>query len=198
MNNKKLVMRMFFSTIYFCLTLSFLPALGSEESQEVKTISIGMDLPQFTLDPPDSTNEQKYLGIEGLKPFSLSQISAKIVVMEIFSIYCPHCRKQAPALNKIYHFIEQDPKLSNGIKMIGIGTGSSKSQVEGWKTTLHVPFPLFSDPETHIWQKLGKPAVPCTLIMSSGGKVLETQYGAVEDVEKFFLQIKKSFSKQNQ
>ena len=189
-------MRSFILSICIYLSLSCFPAFGGKESEEIKTISTGMNLPQFMLDAPGSANEKEYLGLAELKPFSLSQISAGIIVLEIFSIYCPHCRNQASVLNNVYKFIKQDPHLSNGIKMVGIAAGARKSETEGWKTTLHVPFPLFPDPETTIWQKLGKPGVPCTLLVTSTGKVLATHLGATEDIEVFFREIKKHYNEQ--
>jgi len=169
---------------------------NSEATHEFKTIAAGMDLPQFTLDAPVSEVDQKYLGLSEREPFSLSQISARIFVIEIFSMYCPHCRKQGPILNKIYKFIQEDKVLKNGVKMLGIMAAGDQSKVDKWKTTLHVPFPIFPDLQTTIWQKFGKPGVPCTLIVNISGKVLEVHYGASEDTEAFFRQIKKLYTEQ--
>ena len=196
MNDKKLSTRLLFTTICIYILLLCFSTSGAKESKKTETISTGMSLPQFTLDSPSSANEQKYLGLEEVKSFNLSQIPAKIIVLEIFSIYCPHCRLQAPELNKVYNFIKQDSELSNGIKMVGIAAGARKNEVAGWKKTLHVPFPLFPDPETTIWKKFGKPGVPCTLVVSNSGKVLATHFGHTENIEDFFRQIKKFYSKQ--
>ncbi len=196
MSDKKRIIRSLFLSICIFGSLSFFAVSGAEESEEAKTISVGMNLPKFVLAGPDSTDDQEYLGLKDLKSFCFSQISAKIIVLEIFSIYCPHCRIQAPALNKIYKFIKQDSQLSNGIKMVGIAAGAKKSEAEGWKTTLHVPFPLFLDTDTTIWQKFGKPGVPITLLVSGTGKVLATHSGPTEDVEDYFRQIKKFYNEQ--
>ncbi len=155
-----------------------------------------MSLPQFTLNAPGSSDEQKYLGLKDMEPFSWSQISAKIIIMELFSFYCPHCRKQGPVLNQIYTFIQQDTTLANGIKMLGIAAGGDQSKVDMWKSSLHVPFPLYPDPDTSIWQKLGKPGVPCTLIVTNSGKVLAVHYGATENTDELFRQIKEIYEKQ--
>lgn len=189
-----MVIRSFFLFICIYLSLLYFSTSEAKSSEETKTIATGMNLPEFKLDAPGNANEQKYLGVTERESFCLSQVSAKILILEIFSIYCPHCRKQAPVLNKIYQLIKQDSSLSNGIKMIGICAGAQKSQVDGWRTTLHVPFPLFADPETTIWQKFGKPGVPCTLVVSDTGKVLATHFGATEDTEAFFRQIKSFYS----
>jgi len=163
------------------------------ESEPGNGIVPGTHLPEFVLNAPSSINDQKYLGLSERKPFSLSKVCAKIIVLEIFSIYCPHCRKQAPMLNKIYHLIKQDAELFRGIKMVGIGAGCTASQLAGWKSAFHVPFPLFHDPNGDVWKKLGKPGVPCTLVLSTEGKVLAVHFGPTEKIEEFFVQLKKLY-----
>jgi len=187
---------------FFCLAvcislgLSCYPAYGAQEAEETKpTISTGMNLPQFKLDAPGTVKEQQYLGLKDRKPFYLSQIPARLIVLEIFSFYCPHCRNQAPKLNKLYKFIQQNRDLSNDIKMIGITAAGDHKLVDKWKTSLHVPFPVFPDADTAIWKELGKPGVPCTLVMNKTGKILSIHDGVTEDIEEFFRQIKK-FHKQ--
>ena len=196
MNNKKLTVCFFALMVILCWGLNSVSALGDEEADKVEIVDVGMTLPQFQLNAPVSSSEQKYLGLEDSEPFSWSQISAKIIILEIFGIYCPHCRKQGPILNKIYKFIQEDPALKAGIKMIGVAAGGDQKKVDRWKTTLHVPFPLYPDPETTIWQKLGKPGVPCTLIVANSGKIIAVNYGATENTEDFFRQIKKIYEAQ--
>ncbi len=186
----------FVSAVIVFLGYGSASAVGDKESDKVKTISEGMTLPQFTLNAPGSSDEQKYLGLKDMEPFSWSQISSKIIILEIFSFYCPHCRKQGPVLNKIYNLIQQDTALVNGIKMLGVAAGGDQKKVAMWKKSLNVPFPLYTDPDTSIWQKLGKPGVPCTLIVTNSGKVLAVHYGATEDSEEFFRQIRKSYEEQ--
>ncbi|MBW1851223.1 MAG: TlpA family protein disulfide reductase, partial [Deltaproteobacteria bacterium] len=130
------------------------------------------------------------------KPFSLAQVPAKLIVLEIFSVYCPHCRNQAPKLNKIYKLIQKDMELSPDIKMIGIAAASDQNKTDKWKTTLRVPFPLFADSEADVWKKLGKPGVPYTLLVSSSGKVLSTHSGVTEDTDEFFRHIKNILKQQ--
>lgn len=196
MNNKKLTVCFLALAVIICWGLDSVSSLGSEKADKVEIITVGMNLPQFELNAPGSSSEQKYLGLKDCEPFSWSQISAEVIIIEIFSIYCPHCRKQGPVLNKIYKFIQEDSELKDNIKMIGIAAGGDQKKVDRWKTTLHVPFPLYPDQETAIWQKLGKPGVPCTLIVENSGKIMAIHYGATEDTEDFFRQIKKLYEEQ--
>ena len=196
MSNKKLTICFFALVVIIFWGLNSVSAFGDEKADKVEIIAVGMTLPQFQLNAPGSSSEQKYLGLKDLEPFSWSQISSKIIILEIFGIYCPHCRKQGPVLNKIYKLIQEDPALKAGIKMIGVAAGGEQKKVDRWKTTLHVPFPLYPDPETTIWQKLGKPGVPCTLIVKNSGKIMAVHFGVTENTEDFFRQIKKIYEEQ--
>jgi peroxiredoxin len=191
MSKGQLTRRFLFSAICVFLCIFVNPVHGSEEKSAPKAVSAGMKLPQFTLDVPSSEKEQQYLGLKNPKPFSLSEISAKLIVIEIFSVYCPHCRKQAPQLNKLYKLIQQDPKLSQDIKMIAVAAGADQSKTDKWKETFHIPFPVLADQDTEIWKKFGQPGVPYTLVVSTCGTVLSDHAGATEDVEELFRHIKK-------
>ena len=191
MSKGQLTRRFFCLAICILLCIVVYPSQGSEEKAAPKAVSTGMKLPQFTLDAPSSEKEQQYLGLKNPKPFSLSEIPAKLIVVEIFSVYCPHCRKQAPKLNKLYKLIQQDTKLSQEIKMIAVAAGADQSKTDKWKENFHIPFPVLADKDTEVWKKFGQPGVPYTLVVSTCGMVLSDHAGETEDVEEFFRHIRK-------
>ena len=105
--------------LFFSVSLSCYPAYGAAG----KPITVGEILPEFTLTAPGSKEVQQYLGLKDAAPFSLLQVPAKLLLVEIFSTLCTTCMKSAPGMNKLYKFIRNDQLLSNDIKMIGIGVG---------------------------------------------------------------------------
>jgi thiol-disulfide isomerase/thioredoxin len=135
------------------------------------------------------------LGLKGLKSFTISQIPAKLILIEIFSFYCPICHKQAPIANRVYKFIQQNPELGKDVKMIGIGAGNNQKEIAAYKATFHVQFPLFPDPDFYIHKKLWEQRTPCTILLTKNGKVLLAHYGVMEDVDEF-LQLIEKFHKQ--
>jgi peroxiredoxin len=165
--------------------------LFTDVSYGAEKVSPGATLPRFTLSAPDDPEIQQYLGLKSLKSFTLSQIPAKFMLIEFFSLYCPICHKQAPSANKIYKVIRQDPALNKDIKMIGIGTGNNEREVEAFKTNLRVPFPLFPDLDFKIHKKIGEPRTPFTILTTNKGKVLLIHSGVVEDTDEFIGKIKK-------
>jgi hypothetical protein len=48
---------------------------------------VGGALPEFTLSAPRGGEHQQYLGIEGKDSFTIPEIKAEIVIIEIFNMY---------------------------------------------------------------------------------------------------------------
>jgi thiol-disulfide isomerase/thioredoxin len=120
----------------------------------------GGQLPEINLAVPRDAGEKEYLGLSGDGLFKISQIKAEVVIVEIFSMYCPFCQKDAPGINKLYQLVEQNPDLRDRIKLIGIGAGNSAFEVEVYKKTYNVPFPLFPDPDFGIHKACGEVRTP--------------------------------------
>ncbi len=144
----------------------------------------------------DDAEARQYLELKNLSSFDISQIPAKLILIEVFSFYCPICHKQAPIANKLYKYIQQDPKLRKDIKMIAIGAGNTPKEIEVYKANFRVPFPLFSDADFQIHKKIGEPRTPFTILVTNKGKVLLTHQGVIEDLDEFIQKITKFHAQQ--
>ena len=49
--------------------------------------AVGGQLPEFTLPVPNSDEHQEYLGLAGKDAFKITEISAEVIIIEIFSMY---------------------------------------------------------------------------------------------------------------
>jgi thiol-disulfide isomerase/thioredoxin len=94
-------------------------------------------------------NEQHrtYLGVASEATLSVSQIRADRLIIVVFNSYCTICQADAPLLNSVYQAVEEDPLLKGRVKIIGIGTGNTEAEVEHFRQSYNVPFPLFADLE---------------------------------------------------
>jgi hypothetical protein len=72
----------FFGLLAF-LSLFFLGY--SANGAETATIPVGSTLAEVKLEGPTAEADQKYLGLKGSDPFTLSQISGKMVVVDFFN-----------------------------------------------------------------------------------------------------------------
>ena len=154
---------------------------------------LGGQLPDFTLAVPKDAAQRGYLGLSGSGAFRIPQIHAKTVIIEIFSMYCPFCQKEAPNVNRVYRMIEADPALRGKIKLVGIGVGNSAYEVEAFQKKYDIPFPLFPDGDFALHRLLGEARTPYFIGVKIGPdgshRVIHSRLGAFESAEKFLEEI---------
>ena len=156
----------------------------------------GEVLPVINLPIPKNPVEKGYLGLSGDGFFKIPQIKANVVIVEIFSMYCPYCQKDAPGVNELYNVIDNNPDLKNKIKLIGIGAGNSSYEVEVFKKTYTVPFPLFPDKDFTIHKACGDVRTPYFIVVkiNSDGthQIVHSQLGGYPGAEPFLELVLKS------
>ena len=154
-------------------------------------IAPGSTLPAFEIEMPNLPEMSAYLGVKGGSSFSLSQIPAKLIVVEFFVIFCHKCHQNAPFVNQLYNSIREDKELSKNIKMIGIGLSSKSEEVAAYRQKFKVEFPLFPDPQKKAYIKSKVKHVPLTIVVDKSGKVLMNHLGVIDNVDAFLGKIKK-------
>jgi len=149
----------------------------------------GETLPVFNLPIPKNPAEKTYLGLSGDGLFKIPQIKARVVIVEIYSMYCPYCQKDAPGMNELYNLIEKNPNLKNKIKIIGIGAGNTSFEVETFKKTYQVPFPLFPDKDFSIHKACGEVRTPYFIVVKinddGSHQIVHAQLGNYPGAEPF-------------
>jgi len=155
---------------------------------------VGGTLPDFTLSSPKDGGEKSYLGLSWLsRSFRVPEVKAGVVIVEVFSMYCPYCQAEAPRVNQLYERIEGNPGLKGKIKIIGIGAGNSPYEVGIFKKKYNVPFPLFPDGDFRIHKLLGEVRTPYFIgvkINPDGShRVFYSKLGAFESVDGFLNSV---------
>ncbi len=147
---------------------------GCSQHQPVPRLTnptVGDQLPSIILSTPEDWSLRNYLGLEDREFFSLKEIQCEILIIEIFSMYCPHCQKDAPAVNELYELIESDKEIAKRVKLIGIGAGNSAFEVDTFKKKYQVPFPLFADKALAIHKELGRVRTPYFIGICNQGEM---------------------------
>ena len=176
----------------FYLMVANMTAMGASDPP-----ADGEALPDMEFPAPDDTSERSYLGLSGDRPFKIQDVKAAVVIIEIFSMYCPYCQREAPAVNRLYNKIEGNTSIKGKIKLIGIGAGNSSFEVGVFKKKYHIPFPLIPDNDFSIYDSLGKVRTPYFIgvkINPDGtNQIIYSKLGALKGEDRFLdLILKRS------
>ncbi len=117
-------------------------------------------IPDVMFNRPRAQTASDYLGLEGdAVTFTLSQVKAEIVIVEIFNWDCHFCQRQAPQMDRLYDLLASKG-LSDRIKIVGIGATDSDLEVSEYQKWFKVPFPLISDPDYKSYGIIGRLEIP--------------------------------------
>ena len=161
---------------------------------------VGDLLTTVSVEMPADTGHRAYLGFdqagetdEGRTTFNITATKAQLLLIEIFSMYCPHCQREAPAVNRLYQAIEASPMLRGQVKMIGIGVGNSAFEVGHFRKHYQIEFPLFPDEDFVIHKILGEVRTPFFIILGldpkNRGRVLWTGAGKLGSQEDWMVRL---------
>lgn len=160
---------------------------------EVKPPEVGSVLPEITLNIPKEPEHQKYLGLTGEGTFKIPEIKGKVVIFEIYSMYCPFCQKEAPTVNQLFQKIESNENLKSKIKLIGIAAGNSVFEIDFFRKTYDVKFPLFPDTDFSVHKLMGEVRTPYFVgikINADGTHtVIYSKLGTIKNADEFLSLI---------
>lgn len=117
-------------------------------------------LPAVALASPGDAAQRQYLGLGAGERFRIADIQGEVVIVQIFSMYCPHCQREAPDVNRLFEIIEADRRFRGRVKLIGIGAGNSAFEVGVFRQSFNIPFPLFADENLAVHRQLGAVRTP--------------------------------------
>lgn len=189
---------MIFITLLTALALTACATTKTSDQQH-KPPSAGDVLPLIELPVPQDGRLREYLGVSGAGLFSVNQIRADIVIIKLFSVYCPLCHKDAPKMNQLYAKIESSPELKGRLKLIAIGAENSVQQVAQFKEEYDLKFPVFADGGGSIHRQLGSVKFPyyigVNLAHDHDARIFYARLGQIQDVDTFLKSILRTSEK---
>jgi peroxiredoxin len=160
-----------------------------------RTPSAGEPFPDIALAAPDTSPQREYLGLDGKGSFRLSQIRADLLIIEIFSMYCPYCQREAPNVNELYRIISAREDIKDKIRIIGIGAGNTPLEVDVFRKKYSIEFPLFSDESFSVHTAIGGVRTPYFFVIRTKagepGVIIYSKVGSIEDPQQFLDLIMK-------
>ena len=154
----------------------------------------GDTLPDLEIKDVVQPADAAYLGLpSAAKSFRLSQIKAEALVINVFSMYCPRCQAEAPALNRVFQRLK-DSTQGAKVKFLAIGAGNSAFEVDVYRKKFACPFPLFQDSDYTQHKLLSNVGTPAFFVLRPGAggkhfKITFFQEGAFENEDAFLTEI---------
>lgn len=149
----------------------------------------GDHLAGLSLTAPQEPEPLQQLGLQQPGPFTLTDLGADLIFVEVIGIYCPFCIKQAPGYRTLYGRLNKG-KLKGRVAMFALAAGATDAEVRKLLETGQYMFPVLSDPDYVAHKQLGEPLTPYTLICRPDGTVLFAHLGVIDDVDDLYQTIK--------
>ena len=171
-------------------------AIQIAHAKKIELIKVGDVFPETRLAVPERSTERNYLGLMDTNTFSVRDIKADLVIVEILSVYCPSCQRQTPVFNKLFGLIQKDPKTQGRIKMLGIAVGNNDREVQDFVERYKVSFPIIPDPKFAMHRAIGGSRTPFTIMVKPDasnmtGVVADTHLGQYRKHKRLFKKVKK-------
>src|SRR4030042_3298294 len=144
-------------------------------------IGMGPSLPGNTADGISPLNSDKIVNSKAPdftlkdlngKTVSLSAFKGKVVLLNFFATWCPPCRAEMPALNKLYHTLKP-----RGLEVISVSTDRSINDIKDFLETHKVDFPILFDADRNVAKQYRVFSMPTTFLINRNGVIVEKFYG---------------------
>jgi peroxiredoxin len=119
----------------------------------------------------------------------LDQIGTPYLVLEVMRTNCPHCQKEAPAMNKLYQLV-QGSNLKGKVKFLAVAQSSSMNDVKQFKKSHGVPFQMVADPNNTVEKALQIQGVPTVIVLKRDGQVLRVHVGGIDSPKEALAELR--------
>jgi peroxiredoxin len=116
--------------------------------------AVGNIASEFTLDT-----------VDGL-PISTKELQGRVSVLVFWTAWCPVCREEAPAINKLN--AEFKPK---GVNVIGINIGESDARIAEGVKDFGIEYTVAKDKDTAVARKFKVVGTPTIVFLDRAGKI---------------------------
>ena len=150
-------------------------------------IAMGPGLPGNTADGISPLNSDKIVNSKAPdftlkdlngKTVSLSTFRGKVVLLNFWATWCPPCRAEMPALNKLHHTLKP-----RGLEVVTISTDRSINDIKDFFERHRVDFPILFDADRSAAKQYRVFSMPTTFLIDRNGMIVEKFYGEYDWTE---------------
>ena len=149
----RLLTFIFCSMIFLLLNTPKVSAQFSEAGGE--KLRVAVDAPDLSL---------KELGGKNI---SLKDLRGKIVVLNFFATWCPHCQREAPSMAQLHEEFK-----STDLVLLKVATKEKENDLRKHKNEFHINFPILMDVDASCANGYGVWSRPATFFINREGKIV--------------------------
>ncbi len=112
------------------------------------------------------------------KEFSLSALRGKVVLIDFWASWCAPCRKDMPALEKIYADFR-----GSGLVMIGMDAGEDQDTVSKFLQQTKLSYPIVLAGEMNVLESYSVTAFPTLVLIDREGNIALYHVGSGSEAE---------------
>lgn len=102
------------------------------------------------------------------KPDSLARYRGKVVLVNLWATWCPPCREEMPALERIYR-----AHAPQGLIVLGIDQGESANVAAAYAHARGVTFPILVDDQQQYGRAYAAQGLPTSVLVDRTGHVIK-------------------------
>ena len=109
------------------------------------------------------------------RPFSLSSLKGKAVLINFWATWCPPCRSEMPSLNKLHKEYG-----SGGLVVLAVSTDKTSSGVRDFLSKHPVDFAVLMDSDSKVSRQFKVFSLPTTFLLDKSGVIRQRFLGEEE------------------
>jgi peroxiredoxin len=102
----------------------------------------------------------------------LAEFKGKIVFLNFWTTWCPPCRKEMPAMEKLHQKLK-----GHKFVMVSVSLKESAGKVDNFFKTQNLTFSALRDPKGHAAKKFGIAQIPTTFVLNKTGEIIGKALG---------------------
>ena len=168
--------------VIFC-SVSFL--LQSTPEVSAQFSEAGVEKLRVAVDAPDLTLREL-----GGGRISLKELRGKIIVLNFFATWCPHCQREAPSMVKLHEEFK-----STDLVLLKVATKEKENDLIKHKNEFNTTFPILMDDDASCANTYGVWNRPATFLINREGKIVGRLVKEVEWTSKGMRKLIQSLLK---
>jgi len=110
------------------------------------------------------------------EPVTLSDLWGRVVVLNFWASWCPPCRQEMPAFQRVW-----DAYRDKGVLFLGINIQDDEAEARAFLREFGITYPNLLDPPGRVATLYGAVGIPSTFVIAQDGTLRRHRVGALKE-----------------